>query len=204
MNMNDLEKMDAIRERMNVTYTQAKEALDQCEGDIVGALVYLEKQGFPGTGGFDEEAEGDEKEPKWDKEKADNFIRGLAEQVKSIIREGNVTKVRLISGKKVLIEIPATLGVLGIGVMLFSPLLAVVTAVGAATALVKEMVFEVEKADGTVERHNLKFPSFGSKEECCCGDEECCCDDEECCAGEGEDAGKETVPGEDTVPGAEE
>ena len=198
--MNDLEKMDALRLRMNVTYSQAKEALDVCDGELTDALVYLEGQGFTYNVGFKPAPEEDEeKEAAWDKEKTDHFIRGIVDQVKDFFRQGNVTKVRLISGEKTLIEIPATIGILGIGVMLFSPVFAAVAAIGAMSALVKEMVFEVEKSDGSIQRHDLKLPSFGDKGCCdddCCNDEDCCdddccdddcCDDDDCCAEKSED-----------------
>lgn len=38
-----LEQVDLLMQRANVSYTEAKEALEQCEGDIVEALLYLEK-----------------------------------------------------------------------------------------------------------------------------------------------------------------
>jgi len=173
--MQELEKMDELRKRMNVTYGQAKEALDQADGDLARALVLLEERGFSPAGGKDMSG-ADAREQKWDMESAENFVRGLIEQIKVLIQEGNVTKVRLISGEKTLIEIPATVGVVGLGVILFSPLLLVVTAVGAAAAIAKEMAFEVEKSDGSVERRSLKFPAFGGKKddedpECCDGEE---------------------------------
>ena len=194
--MQELEKMDELRKRMNVSYAQAKEALEQCDGDLAEALVYLEEKKLSGAGGQEGPADWNEKEQKWDKQKTESFVRGIIEQIKTYIQEGNVTKVRLISGKKTLIEIPATVGVVGLGVLLFSPLLLVITAFGAATAVMREMVFEVEKSDGTVERRNLKFPGFGTKKDAggeegdqpCCDDPECCddtdcCDDPDCCEG---------------------
>ena len=39
-----LEQIDFLRERANVSYKEAKEALEQSEGDMVEALVMLEKQ----------------------------------------------------------------------------------------------------------------------------------------------------------------
>ena len=185
--MNDLEKMDALKQRMNISYAQAKEALDQCGGDVASALVYLEEKGYAPAEGFGLEQEEEVEEEKWDKEKTDHFVRGILDEVKTFIQEGNVTKVRLIHEDKVLIELPATIGILGAGALLVSPLLAVLTAVGAAAAVLKEMVIEVVKADGTVERHELKFPSFGQKaegEECDC--EDCDCEDADCCSEESE------------------
>ena len=188
--MNELEKLDALKLRMNVTYGQAKDALDKCEGDLAKALVYLEEQGFHSAYDFDWRGELDEDdwEPSWDKEKADNFIRGIVEQVKSFVKEGNVTKVRLVDGDKVLVDIPATIGVLGVGVMLFSPLLAIAAAFGATAAVKKEMVIEVERSDGSVDKHELKFPWFGKRAEDDCDCEDCDCD-EDCDCEDDEKAG---------------
>lgn len=38
-----LEQIDLIMQRTNVSYSEAKEALEHCNGDIVEALLYLEK-----------------------------------------------------------------------------------------------------------------------------------------------------------------
>jgi hypothetical protein len=41
---NELEKLDAIRSRMEVSYEDARTALEAAGGDVVQALVNLEKQ----------------------------------------------------------------------------------------------------------------------------------------------------------------
>lgn len=38
-----LEQIDIIMQRANVSYTEAKEALEHCNADVVEALLYLEK-----------------------------------------------------------------------------------------------------------------------------------------------------------------
>lgn len=38
-----LEQIDLLMQRANVSYAEAKEALEQCDGDVVEALLYLEK-----------------------------------------------------------------------------------------------------------------------------------------------------------------
>ena len=38
-----LEKVDMVRERTGVSYEKAKEALEVCEGDVLEALIYIEK-----------------------------------------------------------------------------------------------------------------------------------------------------------------
>lgn len=43
--MNNLEKVEKLRERANVTYEEAKKALEECDWDMLDALVKLESQG---------------------------------------------------------------------------------------------------------------------------------------------------------------
>ena len=43
--MDELEKLDKLRERANVSYEEAKEALTISNGDLLDAIVYLEKSG---------------------------------------------------------------------------------------------------------------------------------------------------------------
>jgi len=38
-----LNQIDELRKRANVSYSDAKEALEKCNGDMLDALVYLEK-----------------------------------------------------------------------------------------------------------------------------------------------------------------
>jgi len=53
--MTELEKVERLREKSNVSYAEAKQALDNSGGDILDALIYLESQGkatVPAGGGF--------------------------------------------------------------------------------------------------------------------------------------------------------
>jgi len=53
--MTELEKVEKLREKANVSFAEAKEALDNSKGDILDALIYLEKNGKvtePAGGGF--------------------------------------------------------------------------------------------------------------------------------------------------------
>ena len=55
INMTELEKVEKLREKANVSFAEAKEALDKTGGDILDALIYLEKNGKvtePAGGGF--------------------------------------------------------------------------------------------------------------------------------------------------------
>jgi len=53
--MTELEKVEKLREKADVTFAEAKEALDNSDGDILDALIYLENNGkvtVPSGGGF--------------------------------------------------------------------------------------------------------------------------------------------------------
>lgn len=53
--MTELEKVEKLREKADVTYAEAKEALEFAGGDILDALLYLENQGkatTPAGGGY--------------------------------------------------------------------------------------------------------------------------------------------------------
>jgi len=53
--MTELEKAEKLREKANVSFAEAKEALEKSGGDILDALIYLEKSGKvtePSGGGF--------------------------------------------------------------------------------------------------------------------------------------------------------
>ncbi len=43
--MDEFEKVEKLRQRANVSYEEAKEALDKSEGDLLDAMIYLEGQG---------------------------------------------------------------------------------------------------------------------------------------------------------------
>ncbi len=53
--MATLEQVEKLREKANVSFEEAKAALDACNGDLLDALIYLEKQGrvnAPTGGGY--------------------------------------------------------------------------------------------------------------------------------------------------------
>ena len=43
--MDNFEKVEKLREHANVTYEEAKEALENSNWDILDAMIYLEKNG---------------------------------------------------------------------------------------------------------------------------------------------------------------
>jgi len=65
--MTEIEKVEKLCEKANVSFAEAKDALDMSGGDVLDALIYLEKQGktsAPEGGGFYTGAEASSKKEK--------------------------------------------------------------------------------------------------------------------------------------------
>ncbi len=121
--MENLDKVDLVRKRMNVNYEEAKIALESVNWDVVEAIVKLEKD--------------------QQNKREEIFVRGneLVEKVKELVKKGNVTKIRVKQDDKVLVEVPVTAGVVG---AVLAPQLAVI---GAVAALVSKCTVEIERAN---------------------------------------------------------
>ena len=88
--MDELEKVDIIKDRTGVTYREAKEALDLNDGDVVKALIYLE-----------------DNKKTWT-ESVNVAGADLIDKVKEIVKKGNVNKIRIKKDNKVIMDIPVT------------------------------------------------------------------------------------------------
>lgn len=124
----ELEKIDILRERMGVNYEVAKQALDQAQGDVVGALVNLEKafqkEGF---------AEG------W-KERSGELWGAVKER----LGELNETRVNLKRHDKTLLSVSAPLGLALAYTIWRRPGLRLLGLMGAVGAAMGHYQFEVE------------------------------------------------------------
>lgn len=126
-----LEKIDIIRERTGVSYTEAKAALEATDGNVVDALIYIEKNA------------------KTTKEQIYTSKEEFVEWMKEIIRKGNVTRIVVKKDEKILVDIPVNAGVAaGVAIMAALPaLLAVIF----LTAVITKVTVEITKEDGSVE-----------------------------------------------------
>jgi len=71
----------------------------------------------------------------------------LVTRIKNLIHEGNIRRVRVLQGGRVILEIPLSIGAPAAAVgILIAPVLA---ALGAFAALVTECTIEVEKVEKT-------------------------------------------------------
>lgn len=126
-----LEKIDIIRERSNVSYAEAKEALESCDGNVVDALVYIEK------------SQKSRKENLYTTK--DEFVRWL----KNVISKGNVTRIKIKKDDKVIIDLPVNAGIAAttLAGILWAPILGI----GFLTAVFTKVTVEIVKDDGSVE-----------------------------------------------------
>ncbi len=120
-----LENIDIVRERAGVSYKEAKEALEATNNDVVEAIVLLEQR----TG------------QSWITHAQ---IKGseLVDQIKLLVREGNVRRIRIRQDDKILLEFPVTAGAIG------ALLVPQIAAVGVLAALIARCTIEVEKDEG--------------------------------------------------------
>ncbi|MFZ7103726.1 MAG: DUF4342 domain-containing protein [Peptococcaceae bacterium] len=137
--MDELTKIDLLRERTGVGYKEAKEALDKAEGDVVKALILIEDERIQ----LDEDLQ--------------NKGKKIIQQVKEIIRQGNVNKIKLKKGEKTIFVFPVNVGALGLTGAILSPTFALIAALGTVAALANKYTLEIERPGGKVETQEIQL-----------------------------------------------
>ncbi len=69
----------------------------------------------------------------------------LVARVKKLIHEGNIRRIRVIQGGKVILEVPLSIGAPAAAIGIIA--VPVLAAIGALAALITECTIEVEKVD---------------------------------------------------------
>lgn len=130
MNEITLEKIDIIRERTGVSYTEAKEALEACDGNVVDSLIYIEQS---------------------QKSTMDNIYTTKDEfldWIKDLVKKGNINRIRIKKDDRVVVDIPVNAGIAAtLTALVWPPLIAI----GILTAVFTKVTIEITKDDGTVE-----------------------------------------------------
>ncbi|OOB76372.1 ubiquitin [Clostridium haemolyticum] len=129
-----LEKIDILRERTGVSYTEAKEALEKCDGNVVDSLIYLENTIQENKSSIREDIYSTKEDfMKW---------------IKDIAKKGNVNRIRVKKDEKVIVDIPVNAGVAAGVIAAMYPLVIILGVVG---AFVTKVTVEIVKDDGSVE-----------------------------------------------------
>ena len=124
-----LEKVDKVKERTGVSYAAAKAALEATNGDVLEAIILIEK-------GTEEKAKSTEGKTE--------TVDELKAWLKDLIEKGNVSRIKVSKDGKVLVDVPVTAGVIA---CVIPPILAFVV----VAAVVTQVTIEITKVDGTVE-----------------------------------------------------
>ena len=136
--MEKLEKIEKLRERAQVSYDEAREAYDHCNGDLLDALIYLEKQGKvkpPQGDGYyrseqtvqsDTNEEQGSKDWSWEGKKersnASNGFKDALQQIwgffSTLLQKGNSTSFEVLKDREHMASFPVTVLVL---LLIFTP-----------------------------------------------------------------------------------
>ena len=129
-----LEMVDQVRERTGVTYEEAKKALEAANGNVVDAIIAIEK----------------ENEINID---VNEKINGLVEKIKATVQKGNVNRIRVMRGDEELANIPVTAGIAGgvLGVLAGPAVIFTAAFVGVIARFGFDCRFEIVKEDGSIE-----------------------------------------------------
>lgn len=118
-----LDQVEKLRQRANISYDEAKIALEEADGDILDAIINLEKQNrikSPDGGGYYNSQENTYKVKKEDRgrkhnqnqENAQHFkeaFHGLAAWVKKMVGKGNRNQFEVAKKGENVISIPVTI-----------------------------------------------------------------------------------------------
>ena len=119
-----LEKIAQVVDRTGVTYEQARDALNACEGDVIDAIIYLEKSQHSFM------------------ENINIKSSELTDTLKDLLKKGNVTRVLVEKDGEVLLNLPVTVGAIG---LVMAP---VVAMIGVGAAFVTKYTIKIVKEDG--------------------------------------------------------
>lgn len=128
-----LEKIDIIKERTGATYGEAKDALEACEGNVVDALIYIEKN------------------QKSNKENLYTTKDEFVAFIKQLINKGNITRIKIKKDEKVIVDVPVNAGVATGALALIWPPLFALIGIGTLAAVATDFTIEITKEDGSVE-----------------------------------------------------
>lgn len=120
----NLEKIDLLKERANVTYKEAKEALENCDGDLVEALIWLEEAEKM------KESQYQESQSQQKSQERHRPSRDFGQKIEDAVKKVHSMRFKIFKNGDTLLNIPATValvvGVFTMPVSIFVLLLAVV------------------------------------------------------------------------------
>ena len=136
-----IEKIDAVIQRVpSATYTQAKKALMDHNGDVIEAIISLESNKTI-ENNISKKTKQAKKvvEDMFSKDSED--FKDIKEQAKELLKKSSVIRVIIDRNDKVIINIPLTAGVVGVA------LLPIYTLVGLSAAVIGKCRIKIQNED---------------------------------------------------------
>ncbi len=122
-----LEKIELVKDRTGVSYKEAKAALEKANGSVVDAIIIIEDT-------IDEE----------DRKKISSKGMQIVENIKELIRRGNVSKIIIRKDEEIVLNLPLNVGIIG---TIAAPLAMIA---GVLVAFGTKCEIEVIKDDGSI------------------------------------------------------
>lgn len=127
-----LEQIDKVIERFpNISYAEAKEALIIADGDIIDAIIYLEQMKKSSKLKIKAKAE----------EVLGKDTEQIKDQLKEMLKKSNVIRIVIEKEDRTIMNIPITIGVIGLAL---GPL---VTLVGLSAAVLGKFNIKIENEE---------------------------------------------------------
>ena len=125
-----LEMVDQVRERTGASYEEARAALESANGDVVNAIIEIERNDRAGAG-----------------------VSDVVEKIKAAVQKGNVNRIRVMRGEEELVNIPVNAGIAGgvLGLMAGPWVLISAAVAGAVAKFGFDCRFQLVKEDGTID-----------------------------------------------------
>ena len=131
-----LEKLDQIIERTNVTYGEAKKALEQSEGNVIDAIIYIEEN-------FNTKSKKNTK-----KEEKNEVFEDVKSWIMDLVEKGNVARIAIKKDDKVVVDVPVNAGIAATVIAITIP---PILAAALVAAVATKITIEITMTDGSVQ-----------------------------------------------------
>ncbi len=136
-----IEKIDAVIQRVpSATYAEAKQALIDHNGDVIESIIALESNNTIESN-FSKKTKQAKKAVEYILSKDSEDFKDIKEQAKELLKRSSVIRVIIDRNNKVIMNIPLTVGVVGVA------LLPIYTLVGLSAAVIGKCRIKIQNED---------------------------------------------------------
>ena len=126
-----LEKIELVKDRTGASYKAAKEALEQCDGNVVEAIIYIEEAEMEAAANAKTKSAGTDSAT-------------IIDRLKELVRKGNITKIQFKRDGDVILNVPVAAG--AVSTIIFP----IPTVVAMVAALAAKCDIQIVKVDGEI------------------------------------------------------